>query len=193
MPDESQLDPEELAYARAHADIDRSAGLAPGGLTGELLIRRRPLEILVPAMALMLAAIVAAMGQPLVGGAVAAATVAALALHGRRRAARLVIAPDGTMSIPRRLEPIDWAALTGVRYRVRHPFGASTEGARAAQESASITFTTHDGRRLRLARGALWRLHPRPEPLSWAALERAMLSQAKQRLSETLWLRQQGE
>ncbi len=169
-----ELDAEELAYLQAHAQAQAPAR----GQASELLIRRRPIEILIPVILWMLAAIVAAMGEVEIGAGLALVVLLGLVIHGRRRVARIRVAEDGTMALPGRLEPLDWSTLRAVRFRLRYPFMAERLR-RIAEETAVIRLETGDGRRIKLARGPLWRLAPTRESLSWANFGRELERRAR--------------
>jgi len=173
---DSGLDPDELAEARAYARAEAHAeARAPGSI---VIIRHRSAEIMLPVFAIVLAGIVAAMGQPLPAAAFAGLVIFVVVLRESRRIARVEITGEHAISLPGRLDADQWPSLRRVTFRLRHPRGASQLG-RAAFETAEVVFETGDGRRLRLARGPLYQRSPTPRARSWPWLGDLMKKQAR--------------
>jgi hypothetical protein len=130
------LDPEELAEARAVVDHEQKQRRAGGDpLVGELVVRRRARDVMPFVVLLMLAPIVAGLGQPIPAAALGLATAIAFVLHGGRRVARLSIGADGSLALPGRAA-IDFATLRSLELRYRYPWAAS-ERARPHDETST--------------------------------------------------------
>jgi hypothetical protein len=172
------LDPEELAEARAVVDHEQKQRRAGGDpLVGELVVRRRARDVMPFVVLLMLAPIVAGLGQPIPAAALGLATAIAFVLHGGRRVARLSIGADGSLALPGRAA-IDFATLRSLELRYRYPWAAS-ERARPHDETLDLVFELGDGSRITLARGPLWRLRPTRAPLGWHTLEAWLKTRAR--------------
>ena len=89
------LDPEELAEAQALAAAAEEFDKVPR-LGTELIIHRRAHELMLPVLALMLALIIAAMGQSAIAAGVAVVVIALFVVRGSRRINRISIGADGS-------------------------------------------------------------------------------------------------
>lgn len=171
------LDPEELAEAQAYVEAEARAAAASGPTAEEWLIRRRPLEVLIPIFALVLAGIVFVL-EPVVAAVIAGLVVVGVGIRETRRVGRIRISADQSISIPGRLEPVDWSTLKRVSFRIHYPFGVSEFG-KDASETAQVELETGDGRLIRLAHGPLWRMTPTREQLNWVRLEQLLMLHAR--------------
>lgn len=172
------LDPEELAEARAtvaREEEQRRTGGDP--LVGELVVRRRARDVMPFLVLLVLAPIVAGLGQPIPAAALGLATIVGFVVHGARRVARLSIGPDGSLVLAGRAT-IDFATLKRLELRYRYPWAAS-ERAKPHDETLDLVFELGDGSRITLARGPLWRIRPTRAPLGWHTLDKWLKTRAR--------------
>jgi hypothetical protein len=162
------LDPEERADADARLARSRSRP-GTGALHGELVVLRRASEIMPFVVGLMLAPIFVGLQATIAGAALGGATVVAFVVHRARRVSRLRIGEDGSLSLPGHAE-IDWASLRRIELRYRYPWGVARLD-RVHEETLELRFELGDGRRIRLARGPLFRREPTREPVGHHRLE----------------------
>lgn len=165
--------PEEVAALR---EVEVTAA-GPPGLVGQFRIYRRPSTYLPFVFGVMLAAIVAQLGQPLI----AAGGVGALALgwlvRGRFSVCRFAIDPQGRLSLGRHGQ-LDWYAVERVEFRFRRPWLAGNTVAGHAGTTAQIRLRYRDGGTVRLARGQLFQIKPRRRPAHLADLGGYLRQQA---------------
>lgn len=171
------LDPDEFAEARAHARAEAGEQVPRPGT--ELVIRRRSGEIMVPVVVLLVIAMpIAGLGQPLIGGGIAALVLLVVVIRSSRRIARIVIGSDGSISLPGRLAADQWSSLRRISFRLSYPWWSAKRD-KAFLETAEVELETGDGRRLRLARGPLFQRSPSSCPRNWPWLGELLNKQAR--------------
>lgn len=172
------LNDEELAEARAAEQAEaKQARVSGDPVVGDLVIRRRARDWIWVWVLSLLAPIVWQLGQPIVGGGIAAGVVIAFFVHRARRVARLKIGADGSLVLPGHAE-IDWSTLTGLLLEYRYPWGAAAHE-KAHDETLHVVFEQGDGTSIRLAQGALWRVRPTRARVGCRALDRWLKARAR--------------
>jgi|GEM_PF-5372957 len=99
-------------------------------------------------------------------------------VHPRRTACQPASHRAGALSFPGRLGPFDPSELVGVDFAYRYPPGAA-EHQKAASETVDLRLHLSRNRRVRLARGPLWRVSPARAPVAYHQLERHLSAQAR--------------
>src|SRR5690606_27510223 len=97
------LDPDELAEARAHAQREDQAEQRP---SGELIIRRRSAEVMLPIFGLVLAGILVGLEQPWVALGLGVVVVVVVVAREGARTGRTSIGAGGSSSPPGVVEPM---------------------------------------------------------------------------------------
>ncbi|CAN7332056.1 hypothetical protein [Brevundimonas sp. LjRoot202] len=165
------FDPEEAAAIAAQIDAP-----APGpghDMAGEYRVLRGAAEPILTFSALVIAGTVIGLGQPMIGALIVAAAVASWVIRSTLRVARLRIDAAGAPGFPGRLDLIEPAELLGVEFAWRYPPWIA-EHRKAASETIDLRLRLTGGRTVKLARGPLWRISPRREPVAYHRLERRL-------------------
>ncbi|HEY6562812.1 MAG TPA: hypothetical protein VI072_36355 [Polyangiaceae bacterium] len=156
----SELDPEELADARAALAWERSQIQDPNWIGSELVVTRRPIQVLPAVFALGLALIVG-LQAPLVGVVTALVIAVLWLVADRRRVARLRVERDGSLTLPGRA-PIAWSVLRALELRVVQPpwWSYTRETGKLAGVTLLVRFWLPHGPPVALARGAIFSRNP---------------------------------
>lgn len=170
------FDPDEAAAIADRIDVPASG---PGrAMAGEYRVLRGAAEPILTFSALVIAAAVIGLGQPVAGAVIIVAALASWFVRGLRRVARLDIDASGALSFPGRLGRFDPSELVGVDFAYRYPPGVA-EHNKAASETVDLRLRLTRGRSIKLAYGPLWRMTPRREPVAYHQLERFLSAQAR--------------
>lgn len=177
------------AAGRLGFDADEAAAIAgqidapasgPGhAMAGEYRVLRGAADPILTFSALVIAAVVIGLGQPVAGGAVIVVALAWWFIRGALRVARLTIDAAGSLRFPGRLGRFDPSELVGVDFAYRYPFGVA-EHNKAASETIDLRLHLTGDRSIKLARGPLWRISPGRAPVAWSRLERHLSAQARE-------------
>ncbi|MDO9019554.1 MAG: hypothetical protein Q8S73_27330 [Deltaproteobacteria bacterium] len=175
IPDD--FDPAERAAAEHELAELANRGLSGENLSGDFLVRRRYVEVIYVPIGIVLAACFVGLGQVAPGVGVGLGTVGLFAWLSSRRIARFTIGSDGVLSLPGRLEALDWSRVVRVDFGWSQPSGASSLS-RAALGALEVSFGFADGSVVKLARGPLWRVRPTKEPVGFITLGRWLADRA---------------
>jgi hypothetical protein len=148
-------------------------------MAGEYKVLRGSAEPILSFSALVIAAAVISLDQPIVGVGIIFAVVASWFIRSARRLARLRIDPASTFGFPGHVEQISWDEIVRIDFAYRYPWAASRLR-RAAFETVILRLRLRGDRSVQLARGPLWRIRPQRAPIAYAQLERWLLAQARQ-------------
>ncbi len=156
----SPLDAEELAAAGAALAWERRQIRAPRWLGSELVVTRRPIQLLPAVFALGLALIVG-VEAPLVGAASALVIAVLWLAADRRRVARLRVEPDGNLTLPRDTA-IAWSGLRALELRIVQPpwWSYTRDTGKLAGVTLLVRFWPPHGPPIALARGAIFSRNP---------------------------------
>ncbi len=158
--------------------IDAPASGPGHGMAGDYRVLRGSADPILTFSALVIAAAVIGLGQPVAGSVIIIAAVAVWFIRGARRVSRLHIDASGALSFPGRLGPFDPSELVGVDFAYRYPPGVA-EHQKAASETVDLRLHLSGNRRVRLARGPLWRVSPARAPVAYHQLERHLSGQVR--------------
>lgn len=170
------FDADEAAAIAGQVDAPASG---PGhAMTGEYRVLRNSGEPILTFAALVIAAAVIGLGQPIAGAAIIVVVLATWFIRSARRVARLRIDASGALAFPGHLDRIDPAEILGIDFAFRYPPGIP-EHKKAASETVDLRLRLTRDRSIKLARGPLWRIQPRREPVAYVQLERLLSAQAR--------------
>lgn len=158
--------------------IDAPASGPAHAMAGEYRVLRGAADPILSFSALVIAAVVIGLGQPVAGGVIIVAALAWWFIGGALRVARLTIDASGVLGFPGRLDRFDPSELIGVDFAYRYPFGAA-EHDKAASETVDLRLRLTRDRSVKLAHGPLWRVSPGREPVAYSRLERHLSAQAR--------------
>ncbi len=171
------LDPEELAEI---GPVELQAEKARDRMVGDFRVLRRFRDVAFLPWGLVVAAIVVGLGEPVVGIAAGAAVILLFVVRAVRRVARFTIDETGTFTVPSHLEPLDWSTLSTIDFAYRYPRFTSDRGIdRAAGVTMDLRLHLADGRRVKFARGALYRKRPTRSVVGIHNLERWLKARAR--------------
>lgn len=167
------LDPSEVAGV-GEALVNSPS---EGKFVGEFVVRRRLSEVLYLPLGIALGAIVIGLGQPTFGVGIIVSAIVLFVLQGRARVDRLRVDESGELSLPGKLERLDWGSLAAIDLKYLIPW--SSHGVdRAALGTVDLRFTLGDRSVVTLARGPLWRTAPQRAPVSYVHLDRLLADRA---------------
>lgn len=158
--------------------IDAPASGPGHAMAGEYQVLRGAAEPILTFSALVIAAAVIGLGQPVAGSVIIVAALASWFIRGARRVARLNIDASGALGFPGRLGRIDPSELLGVDFAYRYPPGIA-EHNKAASETIDLRLRLTRDRSLKLAHGPLWRTSPERAPVAYSRLERHLSALAR--------------
>lgn len=174
----SQLGFDADEAAEIAAKIDAPATGPAHAMAGEYKVLRGSAEPILSFSALVIAAAVISLDQPIVGVGIIFAVVASWFIRSARRLARLRIDPASTFGFPGHVEQISWDEIVRIDFAYRYPWAASRLR-RAAFETVILRLRLRGDRSVQLARGPLWRIRPQRAPIAYAQLERWLLAQVR--------------
>ena len=170
------FDADEAAAIAGQVDAPASG---PGhAMAGEYRVLRGSAEPILTFSALVIAAVVIGLGQPIAGAALIVVVLASWFIRGARRVARLSIDAAGALSFPGHLDRFDPSELVGIEFAYRYPPGIA-EHNKAASETVDLQLRLTRDRSLKLAHGPLWRISPGRTPVAYSQLERHLSAQAR--------------
>ncbi len=170
------FDADEAAAIAGQIDAPASG---PGhAMTGEYRVLRGSAAPILAFSGLVLGAAVIGLGQPTAGAGLIVAVLTLYILQGMRRVARIHIDAAGDLAFPGHSARIDPAELQGIDFAYHYPPGIA-EHQKAAAETVDLRLTLRGDRSITLARGPLWRIRPRREPVAYVELERLLSAMAK--------------